>query len=178
MHSFIVGVTLCGKTTLGKKLAHLHKRQGFKTMVLTSVYDAGWNADFMTDDQEKFLRAFWDSQGCMAFIDEAAETVGRYNDVMKLTATKGRHWGHSCYYLLQTTSEIALTVRKQCTQAFVFNIGAGEAKALAAEWNQPGFLEAPSLQQGVYLRAERFGLDGRPKIARGYAFDGLPQGEA
>lgn len=169
MHSLICGMSQSGKTTLGKRLASLHKAQGFPVHVLTSVWDK-WEADYITDDNEEFLSVFWASESCMVFIDEAGDTVGRYDEAMRQTATKGRHYGHSVYYLSQRPALLNATVRAQCEQLFLFNIGIKDAKALAEDWNQDRLLEAPQLSRGEYFRCLRFGEDGKPFISKGSLF--------
>lgn len=166
MHSLIAGVTESGKTTLAKYMAELHRAQGFGVLVLTSVWEK-WPADYQTTNESDFLTNFWGSQQCVAFIDEGADTVGRYNVAMRETATKGRHWGHSVYYLVQSPALIDPTVRKQCSQLFCFAIAPGDAKALAEEYLQPALLDAPTLQQFEYIRALRFGAHGKPIFERG-----------
>jgi hypothetical protein len=169
MHSLICGITESGKTTLGKHLASIHRKQGFHIHVLTSVWDA-WDADFLTDDKDEFLKAFWESRSLIVFVDEGGETVGRYDETMKATATRGRHYGHSCYYIVQASREINPTIREQCTQLFLFNCGRKTAETLAEDWNQPELANAPSLLKGEYYRCLRFGADGKPFISKGNAF--------
>lgn len=171
MHTLISGVTECGKTTLGKNLARLHQAQGFRVLVLTSVWEK-WPADYQTTTQEDFLKNFWDSRECVAFIDEAGDTVGKYNKAMTQTATKGRHWGHQCYYLVQSPTLIDSNVRKQCSQLFCFAIAQNDADLLADEYLQPKLKQAPTLKQFEYYRALRFGRDGKPLIEMGRSAPG------
>lgn len=169
MHTLIVGVTESGKTTLGKKLADAHQRAGTGILVLTAVWEK-WPADYQTTRPDDFLDNFWKSRGCVAFLDEAGTTVGRFSETMRETATRGRHYGHSCYYLVQRPSLLDTTVRTQCSQLYCFALSLADAEALAEEWLQPELCEAPNLKRGEYFKCLRFGNDGRPSIMRGRVF--------
>lgn len=166
MHTLITGVTECGKTTLGKRLAAAHEKSGGGVMVLTAVFEK-WPCAYITTDQQDFLDVFWGSRCCFVFVDEAGQTVGHYKDTMTAVATRGRHYGHSCYFLVQRPKLIDPNVRGQCTQLFCFSIGQEDADDLAREWNQPELRNAPKLRKGEYYRCLRFNESGEPFIERG-----------
>lgn len=134
-------------------------------MVLDPLSDPGWNADFCTDDPNSFLAMYWDSRRCAVFIDEAADAVGKYDDAMNKTATRGRHWGHMNHYVTQRGVGIARTVRDQCGRLFLFTTALADSRIHAAEWNNDGLLEARLLPQGDYFTTSRYG-----DLQRGSAF--------
>lgn len=169
-HTLILGVTESGKTTLATELAEEFKKQGYKILVLTAIYDPRWKADFYTEDPDKFLEVFWDSESCIAFVDEAGETVGRYSDAMNKLATRGRHHGHAVFFITQKATSISLTVREQVSNVFMFASAPSTAKIMAEEFNQPGLLEALTLKRGEYIEARRFGDDGKPYLEKGWVF--------
>ena len=105
-HSLVVGMTESGKTTLATRMSDIYKKAGIPVLVLDTFMDSRWSADFITDDIENFLWHFWRSKNCAVFIDESAEAIGRYNQVMIQTATKGRHWGHNCHYITQRGQDL------------------------------------------------------------------------
>lgn len=156
-HSLILGMTESGKTTLAKRLADMYKARGISVIVLDPLGDPGWNADYKTSDVDEFLQTFWASRGCAVFIDEAGEAVGQFDKVMHRTATKGRHWGHSCHYLSQRGTQIARTVRDQCSHLFLFTTALDDSKTHANEWNKQELRNANTLPQGHYFHATRFG---------------------
>lgn len=156
-HSLILGMTESGKSTLAKKLAAYYKSKGFGVLVLDPLNDPGWPCDFKTDDGSEFLKVFWDSRRCFVFIDESGDSVGRYNAEMTRTATKGRHWGHACHYITQRGTQLATTVRDQCSHLFLFCSSLNDSKTHADEWNQQQIREACNLKQGEYFHATRFG---------------------
>lgn len=156
-HSLILGMTESGKTTLAKQLAAHYKANGVGVLVLDPMADPDWLADYKTDNPDEFLQTFWDSQRCAVFIDEAGDSVGRFDTVMQRTATKGRHWGHACHYITQRGAQLAMTVRDQCSHMFLFTTSLNDSKIHANEWNQDELLKAKSLRQGEYFHVTRYG---------------------
>lgn len=150
-------MTESGKTTLAKQIANSHKTSGVGVIVLDPMSDPEWVADFKTADPDEFLRVVWDSERCHIYVDEAGDAIGRYNDTMQQLATKGRHWGHSCYFITQRASQLAFTIRAQCRHAFVFTSAKEDCKTLAAEFNKPELLTANELPQGHFFHAQRYG---------------------
>ena len=155
-HSLILGMTESGKSTLAKKLAQQLKVNGTAVLVLDPLNDPAWQADYQTDDPDEFLNVYWQSRGCVAFIDEAGDVVGQYDKIMQKTATRGRHWGHSNFYLSQRGTMISRTVRDQCSYLFLFATALDDCKTHAAEWNSPELKTANSLKQGEYFYTGRF----------------------
>lgn len=163
-HGLFLGQTESGKTTLARQLSHKVKAQGHSVLVLDELCDPGWAADFQTADPEKFLEVFWANRSCYVFIDEAGDAVGRYDETMRKTATRGRHWGHSCFYLSQRGATLDTTVRAQCRHLFLFTSSADDCKILAREFNCPELIQATSLPQGAYLHKSKFGPLVRGKV--------------
>src|SRR4051812_29046568 len=100
-HSLLLGMSESGKTTLGKRLSHSLRALNKTVIVLDPLCDPEWSADYQTSNGAEFLEVFWNNESAYAFIDEAGDEVGRYDDEMRQTATRGRHLGHSCFYLAQ-----------------------------------------------------------------------------
>lgn len=157
-HSLIVGMSESGKTTLAKrKLVPAYKRNHFGIIVLDPLLSQDWQADFITADGAEFLRVFWQSRNCMAFIDESGEAVGRYNEEMQKTATRGRHHGHCCHYITQGATQLAPVVRDQCRHLFLFCASERNGKLLAEEWGKPELVNCAQLRQFEYIHAVKFG---------------------
>lgn len=157
MHSLIVGMTESGKTTLAKQMSRAYKAQGVSVIVMDELRDPGWSADFITGDPREFLNVFWNSRSCAVFIDESGDCVGRYDETMAKTATRGRHWGHNVHYLTQRGAQISKTVRDQCSNLFLFTTSMGDCKIYAAEFNRPELLEGAQLPQFEYMMCPRYG---------------------
>jgi len=155
-HVLILGMTLSGKTSLAKRLAPVYRAQGIKVGVLDPLGDPEWRADFQTSDPDVFLRAFWESRQCAWFIDESGDAVGKYDDAMIRTATRGRHWGHRLHYLTQRGAQLSRTVRDQCSSLFLFTTSLKDAKLHAEEWNKDDLARANTLAQGEYFSTGRF----------------------
>lgn len=158
-HSLILGQTESGKTTLAKRLAHLMHKQGENIIVLDPINDPEWptgDRTFRTHDPEQFLQVFWQSRQCHVFVDEAGDMVGRFDETMQKTATSGRHWGHSCYYISQRGAMVSITVRTQCRHLFLFSSGIKDCKILADEYNCPQLLQAVDFPAGRYFHKAKF----------------------
>lgn len=159
-------MTESGKTTLAKRLAARYHQHEIPVLVLDSLNDPGWcPADtrdhtlfFQTTDPDEFLKVFWSSRRCVAFIDEAGDAVGRYNLVMQRTATRGRHWGHSVHFISQRGVQIAPTVRDQCGHLFLLTSSIADGRVHANEWNRPELLQCNALGKGNYFHCTRFGV--------------------
>jgi len=160
-HALVVGMTESGKTTFARGLSHIYKRGNEPVLVLDELRDPGWAADFITGDPDEFLKVFWSSRGCFVFIDEAGDSVGKYDEAMRKTATRGRHWGHSCYFCVQRGALLSTTVRGQCRHLFLFTSPVEDVKIYAKEWNKPELLTSENLawisQPGHYLHVPRYG---------------------
>jgi hypothetical protein len=156
-HVLILGTSESGKTTLAKMLARRYKAQGMGVLVLDPLMDPQWHADFMTADETLFLERFWASRNCFAFMDEGGDSVGRFNTAMAKTATRGRHWGHSCHYITQRATQLAPIVRDQCRHLFAFALSRKDGETLAADFLCDDLLNVHALGQGDYIHVERFG---------------------
>ena len=123
-------MTESGKTTLAKNLARLSRQKQRGVLVLDPMHDE-WDCDFKTANQDEFLQAFYASQCCDIFIDEAGDAIGQYDKAMFRTATKGRHWGHNCHYITQRGAQLSPTVRTQCSVLFLFAMAREDTELLA-----------------------------------------------
>lgn len=162
----IVGMTESGKTTLARKLSHDAKARGTGVIVLDTLNDPGWAADFQTSDPDEFIEILWRSQNCAVFIDEAGDSVGRFNTAMEQTATRGRHFGHNCHYISQRHAQLSKTVRDQCRYLALFRSSFDDCKIHAREWARPSLLDGAELAQGDYLFCGRFS-----DLSRGNVFN-------
>ena len=174
-HRLITGTTLSGKTTLARRLAALYTAQKRPVIVLDEMMDSKWvtegGAVLLTDDQDEFLEAFWASTSCAAFIDEAAESVGKYDASMAKTATRGRHHGHICHYIVQRPALISKTVVTQCTEAYIFVSEPDDLDVLAKRYHCPPIRDAGGFMQGQYIHVVRFGEDRKPGYTLGDIFE-------
>lgn len=150
MHCLVVGRTLSGKTTFAKKKAASLKARGIPIIVLDPLLDPEWRADFITSDPAKFLDILWQSRGCAVFIDEAGDAVGKFNEPMNKCATRGRHWGHKCFFITQRVKQISTTIRTQCSELVVFKQSYNDTKDLADEFVEPLIKEAHRLDHGEF----------------------------
>lgn len=146
-----MGRTLSGKTTFAKKKLKSLKKLGYKSIVLDPFLDPEWEADFITSDPDVFLDMVWQSRRCAVFVDEGGQTIGRFSPVMEQLATRGRHWGHKCFFIVQRAKQISVNIRAQCPDLVVFKQALEDTKDLAAEYVEPMIREAHLLDHGEFI---------------------------
>lgn len=142
---------MSGKTTFAKKKAQSLKNSGRNIIVLDPFLDPEWQVTFITNDQKKFLEAVWSNRGCAVFVDEAGSEMGKYNSVMDELATRGRHWGHKCYFITQRVKQLSSTLRAQCSELIIFKQSLIDTKDLSAEFVEPMINEAEFLEKGEFI---------------------------
>lgn len=164
-HALITGRTETGKTTLAKALCGELTAGGHKTLVY-DVLKSAWPASYVTDDKELFLDVFWQSTDLAVFIDEGGESVGRFDEEMMKTATRGRHNGHQVFYLSQRVTLLNKTLRTQATKIYVFSSAFSDCKLLADDYSCPEIEQAANFAPGSFLYvnaaqrvAQRFKID-------------------
>jgi hypothetical protein len=113
--------------------------------------DPDWPADFITDNQDEFLECVWSNRGCAVFVDESGDAIGKYNKSMDMLATKGRHWGHKCFFITQRVKQLSTTVRTQCSELVIFKQSFADTRDLAEEFVEPMINEAHSLGKGDFI---------------------------
>lgn len=165
MHSLIVGMTESGKTTLAKCFIHIFKQKGIKSLVLDPMRDPDFKAEFQTSDPQEFLQMVFLSRSCHVYVDETGDAIGHYNPTMQTLATKGRHNGHSCFFLSQSVVQMPPIIRGQSSQIYLFATDADGCKRISNEYNSKLFMEGTKLKQGEFLHKTRFG-----KITKGNVF--------
>ncbi len=166
MHVLILGITETGKTTLAFKLAAKYKLKGTRILVLDPDMRKDWNADFITDDPEKFLQVCKLNQSAALFIDESGQTIGRYAGPMQWVATNSRKWGHKAHFISQRATQLDVLMRTQCSNIFLFKQSVNDSKILAAEFVCPELLGACNLKKGEFLM--KAGVDGEVKKGRAW----------
>lgn len=162
MHSLLLGMTESGKTSLAKQLIQEFRARGVHCISLDPLSDPSFGADFTTNNPEEFAQVWKTSRGCACFIDEAG-TVGKFSEHIKEAATKGRHWGHSFFFLSQRATQIEPLVRDQCGALFLFRSGMQSRKTLAEEFNAPQLLE--DIEMLEYHYVTRSGYQGKKKLS-------------
>lgn len=155
--ALILGNSETGKSTLAKYLAAELMREGLNVGVLDILASeddaqagAEWGGAYVTSDPDLFHKLFWETENFVWFIDEGGEVAGRGNDAMKWTATRGRHLGHSCYYIAHRLNVLDATLRAQCPRLYVFAVSMTDARDLADQFGAPELKEAPFLPVGQF----------------------------
>lgn len=158
IHRLIVGGTLCGKTSLCRKLCEeSHRRGVFATIHDPFASEHEWpEGAIVCDNMEDFFRVIKerakDGQRQLALIDEADTVLGLDNRANMWIATKGRHYGIENIFSTQRPFLIAPTARNMCAELFCFRVSQNDATALAGDFADIRIREAaPNLDQGQFL---------------------------
>ncbi len=144
---------------MATQLVKEYQQQEIKVIVLDPMNDYRWGADFQTRDKTAFLQVVQHPEtiSCAIFIDESAEQIGQYHNEMFFLATRGRHYGHNCHFICQRATQLAKTVRDQCSYLALFNCSFDDSKALSNEFNRMDLREAHTLAKGEYFFCPRWG---------------------
>lgn len=113
-------------------------------------------ASLVTDDMNKFMESAKKSKGCMLFVDESGEMIGRYKDETFWLATRSRHLGHVSHFISQRYVDVSKTVRDQCSHLITFRVANDDAKYLATIWAQPELELASKLDKYQFIYCTRF----------------------
>lgn len=156
MHTLVIGMTTCGKTTLVKWLTSAMKRKGIKVAVLDPLLDPEWEADFITADAAEFLRYVKTNKSHVLVVDESGSAIGRYNEAMNWLATTARHLGHTTFFLMQGATQVDPIIRGQCSKCFMFTCAGPIAEKIAVEFNEPKVAKASRLEKGEFFLIDRY----------------------
>lgn len=163
-HSLVVGMTLSGKTTLCRLLAHGYQRRGIPTAVLDPLRDPAWGADFMTPNRDLFMRFVRTQQTHALFIDESGSSIDKHDTSNDWLTTTSRHLGHAAHFIAHRPQQLSPTLRLQMIRLYCFGASLNDAKLLADEWNCPALLSIDTLRKGEFIFVERFRTAQRGRI--------------
>jgi hypothetical protein len=164
-HTLILGITESGKTTLAMRLAQSYRRRRVPVLVLEPFRSSRWNATYITDNADDFLKIVFANRSCAVFVDEAGDMIGRYSDAMNKLATLSRHYGHNAHFICQRAMMISPTIRAQCSNLFLFKQSTKDAELLSRDFVAQ-FDTAKDLRKGEFLA--KVGIDG--KVFKGKVF--------
>lgn len=176
IHRLVVGGTLCGKTSICRKLCEeSHKRGVFATVHDPFASEHDWpDGAIVCDNQEDFLKVLRerikDGQRQLAIIDEAELVLGLDNRANMWIATRGRHYGIENLFSSQRPFQIAPTARNMCAELFCFRVSQNDAAALSGDFADIRIREmAPCLNQGEFLYSRW--VNGKKELDKFSAFD-------
>lgn len=155
-HEIIVGITESGKTTLAMQKALAYHNNGTQVIVLDPMRNPKWPGGLVFTDPSAFVKEVQAWRGCAIFVDEAGETVGRYDDELTFLATRGRHYGHNCYFIAQRAKMINTNVRNNCSILNMFKQSPEDCKELANVFAQEELKNGNKLSRGEFFYCNGF----------------------
>lgn len=136
-HTLVVGKTAHGKTTIVKKMvARCRKVHKMPVIVLTPFKGDDWGDADKYDDPDLFIEEVFRRTGCVVVVDEAGDFIGRVGGVLNRLATRGRHYGHICFFIVQRALSVDINTRANCSNIFIFRSSSYDIKELARDFTQ------------------------------------------
>ena len=147
----IFGPKLSGKTTLAIALSQDYwRRFKMRSLVLDINLDTWGKQAWVTNDENKFWKAVWNSRNSLVIVDEATETINRDKDLVPVF-TRLRHLNHKLLVIGHSGVNLLPIMREQLDTLYLFR----QSKKAAAMWSeamtQEGFNEATTLSQYEFL---------------------------
>lgn len=155
-HKLIVGGSGTGKSTLAK----LMESEAVKLGILSVVYDPTLSPDWATEnvfcDEYEFFEclAKEHKKGCpiLAMVDEADTLLSMSHRHNWWLFMRGRHFGIEAVAITQRPTNVAPSIRGNCSELFAFRIPRSDALALADDFAADGIAKAATLSQGEFLK--------------------------
>lgn len=152
----IFGPKLCGKTTLAKELSREYWHcQCLRTFALDPHLDAWGEQAWVTNNEEKFWPVVWDTKGALVIVDEAAATIGRDRDLMKVF-TMLRHNRHKLIVIGHSGGDLLPGMRNNLDTLYLFRQPGSSLEYWVEAFCQENIWEAEKLQQYEFLEVHSF----------------------
>lgn len=156
-HNLVVGMTESGKSTLAKIVCKAMQKRGISTAVLDPMHSQDWGVPtFQTHNSETFLEYVKKNKSHVLFIDEAGQMIGRWNQPMEWLATTSRHLGHSCWFILQGTTQVSPVIRDQCHKCYLFACDVRIIDSISIGFNSPKLRELDTPEKLNFYAVSRF----------------------
>lgn len=158
-------MTGTGKTSLLKwEIIPRFRKAGVKSAVLDPLGDPSFKADFQTRNPDEFLAYSFKVQNHILIVDEGGQAIGRYNKPMLALATTVRHKGNFSFFVTHGVTDLAVTIREQCANVFIFATPRRNIELIADNWDQMELLKMPKLGPGEFYFVPKFGNIVRGRI--------------
>jgi hypothetical protein len=153
MHVLAVGMCYTGKSTLFRKMAEVHKKQGRGTVVYDPQKDEKWLelAQCVMNDGEKYFSIMRANKNRLGVVDDALHLIGHNAKELTWLATQSRHNGHIMAFGVQRVTKLDPIFRDNCTYIYGFHCTQKSADLLAEDYNCKAFEECPELPYGTAI---------------------------
>jgi hypothetical protein len=155
-HVLAVGKTMCGKSTLFRRIAEGFRKQGRGSIVHIQRDDPDWlkegKPQAQIRDPEEFLRVAKANRNKLLIVEDAFTQIGLVPKFgLEWLGTDARHEGHTSMFGVQKYTGFAPVLRENCRFIAAFRCGPDSAKKMAEDFCKDEFLECPSLPYGSYI---------------------------
>jgi hypothetical protein len=140
---------MTGKTTIAKKL--VEKAGGRRDiLVFDPNFDTWPGATWQTANKDTFIKKFWSVKNTICIVDESGN-IDKFDDELKLCATRGRHLGNILIFIAHRLNQLQPVVRYQCTKLYLFRTGIDDCIELARQYADKTLEQAADLPVGTCL---------------------------
>lgn len=165
----IFGPTESGKSTVARQLVREHfSKYGLKALILDPHSDE-WNlwpqsaVGFITDSEEQFWKAVWESEGCLVVVEESSSTIKREKNLIPVF-TKLRHRKHKLLVIGHSGMDLLPVMREQFDTLFLFRQPQSAAKVWSEVMTETGLLACTSCKQYEFIFHRMFGKPSKMKL--------------
>lgn len=161
----IFGPKLSGKTTLAKYISRQYwTKHHIRSMVLDINNESWGEQAWVTDDNDKFWTAVWQTNNSLVVVDEASSTIKRDQTLIPVF-TRLRHLNHKLIVIGHNGMNLLPIMREQFDTLYLFRQPEKAAKVWAETFTQVELLSAVNLQQHEFLHTQLFGKPKKMKLA-------------
>lgn len=154
----IFGKSLCGKSTLAKKLSLLYfQKRGIRSLVLDTVARAkDWGAHcWVCHDPVLFWQMVWKCRSCLVIVDDGSVTIARDKELIGVFTTM-RHCHHRLIVIGHDASDLLPKMRRQFDELYLFRQSEEAVESWYSDVMDKEIFKAAQLNQYEFLRCRQW----------------------
>ena len=149
----IFGPKLSGKTTLAINISkELWKHCQIRSIVFDPFLDGNWGQQaFVTNDEEIFWKAVWDTKNSLIIVDEAAMAIKRDRKLIPVF-TALRHNHHKLIVIGHSGVDLLPVMRQQLDLLFLFRQPKSATVIWSETFSDEQIIKATELNQYEFIK--------------------------
>lgn len=161
----IFGPKLSGKTTLARALSKQYwLKKKMRSLILDPHLEEWGDQAWVTDNEEKFWKAVWETKNSLIIVEEAAATIRRERNLVPVF-TRLRHYGHILVVIGHSGMDLLPVMRQQFDTIYLFRQPRQAAEVWAMTFAEERLLEAMQLSQYEFIHSQLFRDPKRLKLS-------------